>query len=48
MNILWFWVLRVAPVLERLGVHKTSEINVSVYGENQPIAQRLYDSVGWP
>ena len=38
----------VAPVLERLGVHKTSEINVSVYGENQPIAQRLYDSVGWP
>ena len=37
----------VAPVLEQLGQHKTSAINVSVYGKNQPTAQRIYDSVGW-
>lgn len=34
-------------VLKSLGEFKEDKINVSVYGENQPIAQKVYDRVGW-
>ncbi|WP_366554390.1 Fe(3+) ABC transporter substrate-binding protein [Aquibaculum sediminis] len=35
------------PVLEEFGVPKAHEINVAVYGENQPLAQMIFDRVGW-
>jgi iron(III) transport system substrate-binding protein len=34
-------------VLERLGTFKADPLNVSVLGENQPEAQRIFDRVGW-
>ncbi len=33
--------------LQALGNFKADEVNVSVYGENQPKAQMIFDSVGW-
>lgn len=35
------------PELEALGDPKIDPVNVSVYGENQPLAQMLYDRAGW-
>lgn len=35
------------PVLEEFGDPKPHEINVSIYGENQPLAQMIFDRVGW-
>ncbi|SMF76306.1 iron(III) transport system substrate-binding protein [Tistlia consotensis] len=35
------------PELEALGDPKIDPVNVSVYGENQPLAQMLYDQAGW-
>jgi iron(III) transport system substrate-binding protein len=39
----------VAPgaALASLGVLKAAPVNVSIYGENQPVAQRVYDRAGW-
>jgi len=39
----------VAPnaAVEGLGAFKTDTINVAVYGENQPSAQKIFDRVGW-
>jgi len=34
-------------VLERLGSFKADPLNVSVLGETQPQAQRIFDRVGW-
>ena len=34
-------------VLEQLGSFKADPLNVSVLGENQPQAQRIFDRVGW-
>ena len=34
-------------VLERLGSFKADPVNVSVLGETQPQAQRIFDRVGW-
>jgi len=34
-------------VLEKLGSFKADGLNVSVLGENQPQAQRIFDRVGW-
>ncbi len=34
-------------VLEQLGTFKADPLNVSVLGENQPEAQRIFDRVGW-
>ena len=34
-------------VLEQLGSFKADPVNVSVLGENQPQAQRIFDRVGW-
>ena len=36
-----------SPVLDVLGLHRTEEVNVSVYGRNQALAQRIYDRAGW-
>ena len=33
--------------LKSLGDFKIDEVNVSVYGENQATAQKIFDSVGW-
>ena len=35
------------PALAELGDFRTDTLNVSVYGENQPEAQRVYDRAGW-
>lgn len=35
------------PVLTALGDFKADTLNVSVYGENQPKAQMIFDRVGW-
>src|SRR5690606_27461878 len=35
------------PELEALGDPKIDPVNVSVYGENQPLAQMVYDREGW-
>jgi iron(III) transport system substrate-binding protein len=35
------------PELAALGKFKIDPINVSVYGKNQPLAQKLYDRAGW-
>ncbi len=35
------------PELEALGDPKIDPVNVSVYGENQPLAQMVYDRAGW-
>ena len=35
------------PALATLGDFRTDTLNVSVYGENQPEAQRVYDRAGW-
>jgi iron(III) transport system substrate-binding protein len=35
------------PALERLGTFKADPVNVSVYGEHQPAAQRVFDRAGW-
>ena len=34
-------------VLDSLGSFETDPLNVSVYGENQALAQRIFDEVGW-
>src|SRR5690606_22473796 len=36
-----------SDALELLGDFKVDEINVAVYGENQPLAQKLFDRAGW-
>ena len=33
--------------LKSLGQFETDSLNVAVYGENQPKAQKIFDSVGW-
>ncbi len=33
--------------LKSLGAFEIDSVNVAVYGENQPKAQRIFDSVGW-
>ena len=33
--------------LQSLGSFKIDPVNVAVYGENQPLAQKIYDRVGW-
>ena len=33
--------------LKSLGDFKVDPVNVAVYGENQPKAQKIYDTVGW-
>ena len=33
--------------LASLGKFKADEINVSVFGKNQPVAQKVYDRAGW-
>ena len=35
------------PLLASLGEFKIDPINVSVYGENQPLAQKVFDRAGW-
>jgi len=35
------------PELDALGSFKTEPVNVSVYGENQPLAQEIMDRAGW-
>ena len=35
------------PALQALGDFKTDPVNVAIYGENQPKAQMIFDSVGW-
>jgi len=36
------------PALKALGTDfKIDPVNVAVYGSNQPVAQRIFDSVGW-
>jgi len=35
------------PELEAFGDPKRHELNVAVYGENQPLAQMIFDRVGW-
>ena len=39
----------VAPnsALQGLGAFKADTVNVAIYGENQPAAQRIFDRVGW-
>jgi iron(III) transport system substrate-binding protein len=39
----------VAPdsVLERMGAFKADAVHISVLGENQPAAQRIFDRAGW-
>lgn len=36
-----------SDALKLLGDFKVDEINVAVYGENQPLAQKLFDRAGW-
>jgi iron(III) transport system substrate-binding protein len=36
-----------SSVLESLGAFKPDTLNVSVFGENQPSAQRIFDRAGW-
>jgi len=36
-----------SDALELLGDFKVDEINVAVYGENQPLAQKLFDRASW-
>ena len=31
----------------RLGEFKADDVNVAVYGENQPLAQAIYDGAGY-
>ena len=33
--------------LTSLGKFKADELNVSVFGRNQPAAQKVYDRAGW-
>ena len=35
------------PALERLGDFKRDELNVAAFGDNQPLAQKIFDRVGW-
>ncbi|MDH3593230.1 MAG: Fe(3+) ABC transporter substrate-binding protein [Rhodospirillales bacterium] len=39
----------VAPnsALQALGAFKADPVNVAIYGENQPAAQKIFDRVGW-
>jgi iron(III) transport system substrate-binding protein len=40
--------VRVAnPVLNALGEFTHDPINVAVLGRNQPLAQKIFDRVGW-
>ena len=39
--------IAVDPTLAGLGTFKEDPINVSVLGENQPLAQKIYDRAGW-
>jgi len=37
-----------SPALQKLGEDfKVDPVNVAVYGSNQPMAQKIFDSVGW-
>ena len=36
------------PILQEFGEPKRHEINMAVYGELQPLAQMIFDRVGWP
>ncbi len=36
------------PALKSLGDFKADALNVAIYGENQPKAQKVFDTVGWP
>jgi iron(III) transport system substrate-binding protein len=36
-----------SDALSTLGDFKADEINVSLYGENQPLAQKIFDRAGW-
>lgn len=35
------------PILQQFGDPKRHEINMAVYGEQQPLAQMIFDRVGW-
>ena len=35
------------PALEKLGEFKVDPVNVAAYGDNQPLAQKIFDRVGW-
>jgi iron(III) transport system substrate-binding protein len=35
------------PQLQSLGQPKIDTVNVSVYGDNQPLAQKVFDRAGW-
>ena len=35
------------PVLRRFGAFKRDSVNVAVLGRNQPLAQKIFDRVGW-
>ncbi len=35
------------PALAKVGDFKADPINVAAYGDNQPLAQRIFDRVGW-
>lgn len=37
-----------SELAQSLGEFERQEINVSVYGDNQPLAQMLFDRAGWP
>jgi iron(III) transport system substrate-binding protein len=37
-----------SAILERLGDFEAEPVNVSVFGENQAEAARIFDQVGWP
>lgn len=39
--------VKIDPALAALGDFKTDTVNVAVYGENQPTAQKIYDRAGW-
>ncbi|OGA46963.1 MAG: hypothetical protein A3G25_19905 [Betaproteobacteria bacterium RIFCSPLOWO2_12_FULL_63_13] len=35
------------PVLKSFGAFKRDSVNVAVLGRNQPLAQKIFDRVGW-
>lgn len=39
--------VKIDPALAALGDFKADKVNVAVYGENQPTAQKVYDRAGW-
>jgi iron(III) transport system substrate-binding protein len=34
-------------VVQSLGEFKSDDLNVAIYGENQPLAQKIFDRAGW-